>query len=143
MNIPASDPQGTTQKRAKIQLISLVAILFLLFAAFAMSTLTMVKKSEIPINLPVAGCIDNFDHSKPAVILQVTDAGLYWDKELIAQRELPERLAKYTATYKNPVILLAGSDQAKLGTTVETLDEIRKAGITQVEMETVYRETGK
>jgi biopolymer transport protein ExbD len=61
---------------------------------------------------------------------------------LIAQRELPGLLAKYAARCKNPRILLSSDDHARYGTTVETLDEIRKAGIQQVQIETIYRPTG-
>jgi len=83
------------------------------------------------------------DEHEQAVTLQVTDVGLYWNKELITRRELSDRLAKYVTNSKNPCILLAGDDRARYGQTTETLDEIRKAGITQVTMETVYRPTGK
>jgi biopolymer transport protein ExbD len=74
---------------------------------------------------------------------QVTDAGLYWDKELITQRELPERLAAYVRRNKNPSIWLAGDDFARYGPTVAALDEVRLAGITQVQVETFYRATGQ
>ena len=138
--------QATTQQRARIQLISFVAILFLLVVTFAMFALALEKKSTLPLDIP--SCWGDY-WGKPdlVVVLQVTDAGLYWNKELITQRELPDRLAKYVANqqacFRTPHILLAGDDHAKYGTTIETLDEIRKAGIEQVTVESVYRATGQ
>jgi biopolymer transport protein ExbD len=38
--------------------------------------------------------------------------------------------------------MLAGDDRAKYGATVAALDEVRKAGITQVSVETRWRSSG-
>lgn len=130
------------RQRAKIQLLSLVAILFLLFAVFAMFSLGLEKKSNIPLEWPGCFCIDRqSEHHE--VVLQVTDAGIYWDKALITERELPVALAKYVANCKTPTILLAGDEQAKYGQTVAVLDEVRKAGIKNVIVDTIYRRTGQ
>ena len=40
-------------------------------------------------------------------------------------------------------VLIAGDDRAKFGATVTILDEVRKAGIDQVSVETQVRPTGK
>jgi biopolymer transport protein ExbD len=139
-----SDQFTPIKKTAKIQLISLVAVVFLLFAAFAMYAGTLEKKASITLDSGSScGCGGWGSHVEQAVLLQVTDAGLYWNKELITQRELPTVLAKYVAQSKNPRIVLAGDDRSRYGQTIDTLDEIRKAGITQVTVESVYRPTGQ
>ena len=141
----SDSPQLTPAKKtARHQLIPFVAVVFLLLATFAMLTTTMEKKSSLSLENNFGGCSCGAGtRGEPPVVLQVTDAGLFWNKALITQRELPGVLAKYAATCKNPRILLAGDDRAKYGTTVETFDEIRKAGIKQVTIETVYRRTGE
>jgi len=123
----------------------MIAILFLLLATFATFAMTLEHRSSILLDLPICGCSCGGmgDPAHQPVVVQVTDAGLFWNKELITQRELPVVLAKYVALCKSPHIVLAGDDHAKYGTTVATLDEIRKAGITQVTIETVYRQTGR
>jgi biopolymer transport protein ExbD len=40
-------------------------------------------------------------------------------------------------------VLIASDDRAKYGVTIQVLDEVRKAGIKQVSVETVWRATGK
>jgi biopolymer transport protein ExbD len=58
--------------------------------------------------------------------------------------EVAPRLENYVATAKTtPRVLLASDDRAKYGPTIAVLDEIRKAGISQVSIETVYRPTGR
>ncbi|MFT3867130.1 MAG: biopolymer transporter ExbD [Nibricoccus sp.] len=130
------------QQRAKIQLMSLVAILFFLFAVFAMFSLGLEKKTVIPLEWPGCFCIHGQNEHR-AVVLQITDAGIYWDKALITERELPVALAKYVTGCKTPTVLLAGDERAKYGQTVAVLDEVRKAGIKNVIVETVYRRTGQ
>ena len=141
---PASRLLTIPQQRAKIQLISLVAILFMLFAVFAMFSMGLEKKTNIPLEFgwPGCGCFHG-PREHRAVVLQVTDAGIYWDKVLITDRELPVALAKYVAGCKTPTIVLAGDDHAKYGQTVAVLDLVRKAGVKNVIVDTVYRPTGQ
>lgn len=132
------------RKKANIQIIPLIDVVFFLLATFVLFTLSLNKIISVPVELPVASPpVETKINPDPPVILQVTDAGIYWDKDLITERELPPRLFQYVQNAKNPRILLAGDDRAKYGPTVAALDEVRKAGITQVSIETVYRATGK
>lgn len=142
MNHSASAQPTIPQRRAKIQLISLVAVVFLLMATFAMFSLGLEKKSTIPLDYGFGCSCGGGDLTEQPVVLQVTDAGLYWNKALITERELPDILAKYVAKCKNPRIVLSSDDRAKYGQTIVTLDEIRKAGISRVTIETIFRPTG-
>ena len=136
------------RKKANIQIIPLIDVIFFLLATFVLFTLSLNKIISVPVDLPVAAPSTPTPPSDNApVVLQVTDAGIYWDKELITDRELPPRLQTYVQQMRiksgEPRILLAGDDRAKYGPTVLALDEVRKAGIQQVSFETVYRATGK
>ena len=137
------------RKKANIQIIPLIDVIFFLLATFVLFTLSLNKIVSVPVELPVASNNTDpvTDNSNPPVILQVTDAGIYWDKDLITERELPPRLINFVQQTrvkgKDPRVLLAGDDRAKFGPTVAALDEVRKAGITQVSIETVDRGTGK
>lgn len=139
MNDIGAFPQLSPRKKANIQIIPLIDVVFFLLATFVLFTLSLNKLTSIPLNLPVAGG----ESREPPLVLQVTDAGIYWDKELITERELPLRLETYVKQTKNPRIMLAGDDRAKYGATASALDEVRKAGITQVSIETVWRGTGR
>jgi biopolymer transport protein ExbD len=77
-------------------------------------------------------------------MLQVSDQGTcYWNKELITIQEIRPRLNQYKTQVPTPRVLIAGDDKARFGTAVLALDEVRKAGIEQVSVETVVRGTGK
>jgi biopolymer transport protein ExbD len=78
------------------------------------------------------------------VTLQVSDSGTcYWNRELISVNEITARLEQYRKSQQNPRVLIAGDNKAKFGATVYALDQVRKAGIDQVSVETRVRPTGQ
>jgi len=78
------------------------------------------------------------------VTLQVSDQGTcYWNKELINLSEINPRLQHLKTQVAEPRVLIAGDDKARFGITVLALDEVRKAGIKQVSVETRVRGTGR
>jgi biopolymer transport protein ExbD len=78
------------------------------------------------------------------VTIQVSDAGTcYWNRELISRDEITPRLEQYKKATQNPRVLIAGDSKAKFGFTVYALDQVRKAGIDQVSVETRVRKTGE
>jgi biopolymer transport protein ExbD len=131
------------KKKARIEIIPLIDVVFFLLATFVLFTLSLEKISSVPINLPVAQPANSKVDEDP-VIIQVSDVGtVYWNRELIGMAEIPPRLFQYKQSTQNPRVLVSGDDRAKFGATIQVLDEIRKAGIGQVSVETAYRGTGK
>ncbi len=133
------------KKKARIEIIPLIDVIFFLLATFVLFTLSLNKIQSVPINLPVAS---NTPASKSdldeTVTLQVSDQGsCYWNKELITISEIQPRLQQYKTQVPNPRVLIAGDDKAKFGITILALDEVRKAGIQQVSVETRVRGTGR
>lgn len=131
--------QYTTRRKANIQIIPLIDVVFFLLATFVLFTLTLNRIISIPLTLPVGGD----GKGDPPLVLQVTDAGIYWDRELITVRELPPRLETFAKEHKNPRVMLSGDERATYGATAAALDEVRKAGIKEVSVETVWRGTGR
>jgi biopolymer transport protein ExbD len=71
------------------------------------------------------------------VTLQISDQGTcYWNRELISLAEITPKLEELKKRVALPRVLITGDDRARFGITVRALDEIRKAGITQVSVET-------
>jgi biopolymer transport protein ExbD len=133
------------KKKARIEIIPLIDVIFFLLATFVLFTLSLNKIQSVPVNLPVAS--PTASSAKPdedTVTLQVSDQGTcYWNKELININEIGPRLSQYKTQVPNPRVLIAGDDKAKFGITVRALDEVRKAGIEQVSVETRVRATGR
>ena len=133
------------KKKARIEIIPLIDVIFFLLATFVLFTLSLNKIQSVPVNLPVAS--PTASSSKPdedTVTLQVSDQGTcYWNKELININEIGPRLQQYKTQVPEPRVLIAVDDKAKFGITVRALDEVRKAGIEQVSVETRVRATGR
>jgi len=68
---------------------------------------------------------------------QVSDQGTcYWNKDPITVNDIRPRLEHYKTEVSNPRVLISGDDKAKFETAVLALDEVRKAGIQQVSVDT-------
>jgi biopolymer transport protein ExbD len=132
------------RKKARIEIIPLIDVIFFLLATFVLFTLSLNRIQSVPVDLPFASPEPQRIEQKDSVTLQVSDQGnLYWNKELIDIDELAPRLEQFTRQAQAPRVLVAGDDRAKWGVTVRVLDEVRKAHIEKVSMETRTRPTGK
>ena len=133
------------KKKARIEIIPLIDVIFFLLATFVLFTLSLSKIASVPVNLPIPVPPTNPTPPDPDMVtLQISDQGTcYWNKELIQIPEIAPRLANLKNRVPNPRVLIAGDDRARFGITVQALDEVRKAGITQVSVETRVRATGR
>jgi len=140
-----SSHSGEGQKKARIEIIPLIDVIFFLLATFVLFTLSLNNLQSLPVQLPVAGQSTDDLKEDNTVTLQVSDQGtFYWNKELINLNEIAPRLRDYKEHPRGvPRVLIAGDDRAKFGMTVLALDEVRKAGIDQVSVETTVRPTGR
>jgi biopolymer transport protein ExbD len=142
------------KKKARIEIIPLIDVIFFLLATFVLFTLSLDKIASVPVQLPKAVPQDQQQSTKDETMLsiQVSDAGtFYWkvgqsaSPELISASEIPPRLEDYRLRYASapPRVLVRGDNRAKFGAAVMILDEVRRAGIEQVSVETVTSQTGK
>ena len=131
------------RKKARIEIIPLIDVIFFLLATFVLFTLSLERIVSIPVQLPVAS--DNPGRpDETMVTIQVSEGGTcYWNREPIGYSEIPPRLENYKKNVTNPRILVAGDTKARFGACVLVLDDIRKAGIEQVSVETLVTPTGK
>jgi biopolymer transport protein ExbD len=142
-----------SRKKARIEIIPLIDVIFFLLATFVLFTLSLNRIQSVPVDLPFSapppppgGTPPPL--SKDLVTLQVSDQGnLYWNKELIDVDELPARLETFIKNTQGGAdavrVLVAGDARAKWGVTVKVLDEVRKARIEKIAMETRIRQTGR
>jgi biopolymer transport protein ExbD len=131
------------KKKARIEIIPLIDVIFFLLATFVLFTLSLNKIKSVPVNLPVS-TPSNEKPPEDTVTLQISDQGIcYWNREQISISEIGPRLDNYKRETQTPRVLIAGDDKAKFGITVQALDEVRKAGIAQVSVETRVRPTGR
>jgi biopolymer transport protein ExbD len=132
------------KKKARIEIIPLIDVIFFLLATFVLFTLSLSRIQSLPIQLPVAQANQNQQKDDDMVTLQVSDAGTYfWNREPITAAEIAPRLNSYKSQVQMPRVLIAGDNKARFGPTCFALDQVRKAGIEQVSIETRVSDTGK
>jgi biopolymer transport protein ExbD len=137
-------------KKARIEIIPLIDVIFFLLATFVLFTLSLDKIASIPVNLPVATPNSTSKPDETMCSIQVSETGtIYWKigtigaPELIGPNEVAPRLEDYKTRFPTPRVLIRGDTRAKFGAAVMVLDEVRKAGIEQVSVETVTSTTGR
>lgn len=136
------------KKKARIEIIPLIDVIFFLLATFVLFTLSLNKIQSIDVQLPAAVPETNSKPDEDLVTLQVSDTGVYYWKvgtgsaEQLQLADIAPRLQQLSQN-ANARVLIAGDNMAKFGPTVNALDEVRKAGIKQVSVETHVRPTGK
>jgi biopolymer transport protein ExbD len=139
-----SQKSGDGAKKARIEIIPLIDVIFFLLATFVLYTLSLNRIMSLPVQLPVAQPNQIQNKDDDMVTLQVTDGGTYfWNKDPISAIELGPRLDSYKSQTKLPRVLISGDNRAKFGPTCYALDQVRKAGIEQVSIETRVSDTGK
>jgi biopolymer transport protein ExbD len=138
------------KKKARIEIIPLIDVIFFLLATFVLFTLSLDRIRSVPVNLPVPSNTPLDETKDESVTIQVSDQNTaYWSTagappELVNVSEIAPRIRQYMSNTAEPSqrILIAGDEKAKFGVTVQILDEVRKAGIKQVSVETRTRVTG-
>ncbi|HEX2853700.1 MAG TPA: biopolymer transporter ExbD [Opitutaceae bacterium] len=136
------------KKKARIEIIPLIDVIFFLLATFVLFTLSLNRIQSIDVQLPKA-VESKGKPDEDIVTLQVSDTNTYYWKvgtgssELISKDDIVPRLQQLRSQSANARVLIAGDNMAKFGPTVLALDEVRKAGIAQVSVETRVRPTGK
>jgi biopolymer transport protein ExbD len=139
------------KKKARIEIIPLIDVIFFLLATFVLFTLSLQRIADVDVTLPKADPNSRPNPDDQTVYLQVSDEGTYYWKvgtsltaELISTSEITPRLQDYKNRLgENARVLVRGDTRAKFGAAVYALDEIRKAGIEQVSVETVSSATGR
>ena len=125
------------KKKARIEIIPLIDVIFFLLATFVLFTLSLAKIQSLPVQLPVASSESQQQKDDDMVKLQVSDQGTcFWNTEPITVAEIRPRLESYKKAVQNPRVLISGDSKAKFGVAVLALDEVRKAGIQQVSVDT-------
>jgi biopolymer transport protein ExbD len=126
-------------KKARIEIIPLIDVVFFLLATFVLFTLSLNKSDGVTVLLPVAQTSEPRDPSG-SVTISVTDEGtLAWNKDLVTLDEFLQRLQQYKVQQPDGRILINGDERAFFAQAIYVFDEARKAGFTQVFIETRVR----
>ena len=131
MRIPA-----TVTRRPRIEIIPLIDIVFFLLATFVMVSLSMVKNRGIAVHLPAASTGTPQERLIFMTITIAEDRGLYLDKQPVQLDELGPRLTKLKTDDARLRVFIHGDERASFGYAIQVLDEVRRAGISDVSIQT-------
>jgi biopolymer transport protein ExbD len=134
--MPISIPSPGAKKHARIEIVPLIDNIFFLLATFVMVSLSMVKNKGIPVNLPVAASAQPQDR-KDFASISITEKGeVYFNKQIVNSGELEAALKDLLAQNPEPKVFINGDAKAEFGKAIETLDAVRRLGITKIAVET-------
>lgn len=135
------DDQTVCAPKARIEIIPLIDVVFFLLATFVLFTLSLQRVRVLEAELPRAG-EEQSTGSETVFIHASADGTLRWQTganglmETITATELGPRLQHYSRTVPLPRVLLRSDREARLRAAVLVLDEVRRAGIRHVAIET-------
>lgn len=135
----AHEPQA---KRARIEIIPLIDVIFFLLATFVLFTLSLNQSGGLAVLLPATETGRSRD-AAGAVTLSITEEGtLAWDKEPVTLDEFIARLQAWRQVEPEPRVLINGDENALFSQVRYVVDEVRKAGIGKIDIETRIRPSG-
>ena len=123
-------------KRARIDIIPLIDVIFFLLATFVLFPLSLNTSGGLAVALPQTQSSEPRDPSGSVTLSIREDGTLGWDKEPISLDQFLIRLQAYKQTTQDPKILINGDQGALFQQVRYVVDEVRKAGISKVLVET-------
>lgn len=139
----SSSGGGGGAKKARIEIIPLIDVIFFLLATFVLFTLALNKSNGLPVKLPDAASGEKRDPANSVTITVTAEGTLAWDKDPVTLQEFLERLQQYKLREANPKVLINGDQDAMFSQAIYAFDEVRKAGIQKVYIETLVQAPAK
>ena len=129
-------PSPVTRRRSRIEIIPLIDIVFFLLATFVMVSMSMVKNRGIAVRLPAAVTGVAQDRRAMTAISLAQDGTLYLNKQPTSLEALGAQLKSLKAEEDGLRVVIHGDERAWFGRAIHVLDEVRRAGITDVSIQT-------
>jgi biopolymer transport protein ExbD len=128
------------KKKARIEIIPLIDVIFFLLATFVLFTLSLNRSQGVHVNLPDSETGVPRDPSGTATISVTQEGTIAWDKEPVTLEEFIKRLTAFHQEHPDDArILINGDAEATFASVIYVFDEVRKASIQKVQIETKVR----
>ena len=134
-------------KKVRIEIVPLIDVIFFLLATFVLFTLSLNKIQSMEAKLPVPSP-NPIQNEQPPLTLQVSSGNtVFVDRDPTDMADIRPRLTQYKQSQESSGkavrVLITGDDGAKYGNLIKVLDLTKSVGITEISLETAYRESGK
>ena len=143
----AFDDGNPGSRKARVEIIPLIDVIFFLLATFVLFTLTLHRIRVVDAELPQSVERGGVDETT-AFIQASADGTFYWKvgttgtTETITAEELGPKLQQYKRSVHVPRVMVRSDGTARLRAAVLVLDEVRRAEITHVAVETLPSQVG-
>lgn len=130
------------KKKARIEIIPLIDVIFFLLATFVLFTLSLNKTAGLHVTLPMA---EKSHPRDPAgsVTITVSPEIIAWDKDPVTLDEFIRRIQEFHRQHPDDAkVLINGDENASYSQAIYVFDEVRKAGIQKVMIETKVKKAG-
>ena len=124
------------RRKARIEIVPLIDIVFFLLATFVMVSMSMVKNQGLTVKLPQSETSAKIDRADTVTVTVTRDGGYFVGKEAVSSENIRERLTRLHREKPDAGVIVNGDDAAEFGAAVRALDEIRRAGITKISIQT-------
>ena len=111
-------------------------------ATFVMVSMSMIKNEGIAVNLPLARTGTPQERNIFTTVSVARNGGVYLNKREISVVALPGLLQEMKSENPGVRIFIQADHEALFGAAIRVLDEVRRAGITRVAIQTTDYETG-
>lgn len=128
--------KGGGPKKARIEIIPLIDVIFFLLATFILFTLSLNTPGGLRVSLPRSESSLPRDPTNSVTVTVTEEGTLAWDKDPVTLDEFLVRLQTYVASESHPKVLINGDENAFFSQAVYVFDEVRKAGVQTVLIET-------
>ncbi|MFY9923380.1 MAG: biopolymer transporter ExbD [Opitutaceae bacterium] len=133
----SSSRQSGGKKKARIEIIPLIDVIFFLLATFVLFTLSLNKSEGLRVVLPESETGVPRDPAGTATITVTQEGTMAWDKDPVTLEEFLVRLKTFHVEHPDDARVLINADaDASYSTVIYALDEVRKAQIQKVLIET-------
>src|SRR4030043_871870 len=117
-------------RNAEINMAPLIDMGFILLIFFLVTT-SFVRESGVEVKRPIASTADA--QEKTTLIVAVTEEGMiYIDEKLIDIRSVRSVMERFKVENPKGNVVITADKYSLLGVSIEVLDEVRAAGISNV-----------
>ena len=127
--------QKIHKEETEINLTPMLDVVFIMLIFFIVTT-SFVKEAGIDVNRPSASTTQQKTQANILVAIKHSDE-IWIDKRLVDLRAVRANIERLKATNFQNSIVIQADKEAKTGTLVQVMDQIRLAGITNISVSTL------
>jgi len=117
-------------KKTELNLMPLIDMVFILLIFFLVTT-SFIRESGVEVKRPIASTAEQ--EEKTNMIVAVTEAGtVHIENQMVDIRSVRSIMERFR--HENPLgnVVITADTNSRFGVSIEVLDEVRQAGITNV-----------